>query len=147
MARPNLRMSAWSLAGSRRVETLLLTSLHVVAKIHAFSPASLALGFSTALRRSAKSTSSLVGVVRGWRGGGACASKGNLSVTSGRRCRGFQGPSSGPIYAWGHGLTYSKRDNDPSLGCNPYRTSPPSPHKPMGAGVGGSGPTCPPDLL
>ena len=61
-------MREWSLVGSRRAETLLSTSLHMVSDIHTFFRASLNLGFKTALRRSAKSPSSLVGVVRGWRG-------------------------------------------------------------------------------
>ena len=70
MARPNLQMRDWSLAGYRRAETLLSTSLHVVSKINAFFLASLAVGFGTDLRRAAKSLPSLAGVVRG-QGGGA----------------------------------------------------------------------------
>ena len=65
MARSNLRMSVWSLAGSQRAENFSLTSLHMVFNIHAFFCASLALGFGTALCSSAKSPSSLV---RGFRG-------------------------------------------------------------------------------
>ena len=69
MARPNLQMRAWSLAGSRRAETLLLTSLHVASEIHAFFLASCAWGFRTALHRNANIPSSLIGVVSGRRGG------------------------------------------------------------------------------
>ena len=45
----------------RRAETLSLTSLHVSSKIYPFFLFSLACGFSTALRRSAKMPSSCVG--------------------------------------------------------------------------------------
>ena len=56
---------------------------HVVAEIHAFFRASLSLGFVAALRRAAKSPSSLSEVVGGRRGGGACTSQGSRSVPSG----------------------------------------------------------------
>ena len=66
--RPSLLMWAWSLVGSRRAETLLLTSLHVAADIQAFFLASKDLGFVVALRRSTKSPYSLVRVVGVHRG-------------------------------------------------------------------------------
>ena len=50
------------------METLSLTSLHVVSDIHAFSLASCARGFGTALSRAAKIPSSLFRAVGGWRG-------------------------------------------------------------------------------
>ena len=68
IAWPNHRMCNWSLAGYRRAETLLSTSLHAASKIYAFFRASRALGFGTALCRAVKSPSSLVGVVGGRRG-------------------------------------------------------------------------------
>ena len=68
MASPNLRMRSWSFAGYWRAETFLSTSLHVASEIHAFSLASYAWGFRTALRRSANIPSSLVGAVGGRRG-------------------------------------------------------------------------------
>ena len=51
------------------METLSFTSLHVAARIHTFSLTSRGLGFGMALRRAAKSPSSLVRVVGGRRGG------------------------------------------------------------------------------
>ena len=50
------------------METLFLTILHVSSEIHTFFLAYWAFGLGMALRKAAKSTSSLVGVARGWRG-------------------------------------------------------------------------------
>ena len=69
IARPNLQIISWSLAGSWRAETLLSASLHVVAEIHTFLRTSLALGFGKTLYRAAKIPSSFVRVVGGRRGG------------------------------------------------------------------------------
>ena len=63
-------------------------------------------------------------------GGATCASQVNLSVPSGGRCGGNPEPSNGLSYAWGPGRTHSRRDGDPSPGCNPSRISPPSPNGP-----------------
>ena len=68
MARPRLLMMVWPFAGSWRAETLSTTRLHVSAEIHSFFCASCARGFGTALRRSEKILSSLVGSVGGQRG-------------------------------------------------------------------------------
>ena len=61
-------MRDWYLAGSRHVETLLLTSLHMFAEICAFFLVSRAFGLGMDLSKAAKSPSYLVGVVRGRRG-------------------------------------------------------------------------------
>ena len=58
----------WSCAGSWRADTLLLMSLHVASNTQEFVLASLDFGSGIALRRAAKSLSSLVRVVRGRRG-------------------------------------------------------------------------------
>ena len=55
-------------AGTQRTETLSLMSLHMYANIQAFFLASHEFGLGMDLRRSAKITSSLVGVVGGQRG-------------------------------------------------------------------------------
>ena len=67
MARPSLLMMVWPFAGTWRAETLSSTSLHVSAEIHSFFRASHAPSFGTALRRSEKILSSLVGSVGGQR--------------------------------------------------------------------------------
>ena len=51
------------------MDTLVSTILHVDAKIQAFFRASCAFGFDISLRKAAKIMSSIVGVVRGQRGG------------------------------------------------------------------------------
>ena len=85
-------------------------------------------------------------------GGGACAPPVTWSAPSGARCGGNLEPYNGLSYAWGHGYTHSKRDGDPSLGCNPSGTTPPYPPGScsmsshpgnMSADTGGSAPTNP----
>ena len=68
IARPIRILSACPFAGSRRVETLSSTSLHVSSEIHSFRLPSRTFAFGTALCRAAKASSSLVGVVGGLRG-------------------------------------------------------------------------------
>ena len=62
---PKVRLSAWQYRGSQRVATLLSTSHHVSAEIQAFRLASLGAVFGTALRRAAKSVSTLDGAAGG----------------------------------------------------------------------------------
>ena len=69
IARSRLRIRAWYLTRSQRVETLLSTSLHVAAEIHAFFRAYLDLYFGRYLHNSVKSLSSLTVVVGVRRGG------------------------------------------------------------------------------
>ena len=110
-------MSDWSFAGYQRAETLPLTIFHVASEIHAFSLASCAFVFWTALRKAAEILSSLIGVVGGWRGPPRyleCPLGGN------------SGPYNGPSYSWGPVLIHSKRDGDPSRGCSKSNTSPTS---------------------
>ena len=85
-------------------------------------------------------------------GGGACATQGTWSVPSGGRCGGIPEPYNCLSYAWGPGRTHPKRDGNPSPGCNPSGTSPPSltgscstSSRPgtMSAGTGGSAPKYP----
>ena len=68
IVRPSLRMWEWSHSGSRSVENLLSTSLHVSIKIHTFFLGSWALGLGMALCRPKKSPSYLIRVVGGQRG-------------------------------------------------------------------------------
>ena len=67
IVRPRSWVWTWSLAESRRTETILLTSLHMSSNINAFYLASLAFVLKMDLCRATKSTSSIVGVVRGQR--------------------------------------------------------------------------------
>ena len=85
-------------------------------------------------------------------GGAACTPRGTWSVPSGRCCGVNPEPCTGLSYDWGPGRTHSKRYGDPSPGCNPSGTSPPSPpgscfmsSRPgtMSSGAGGSAPTYP----
>ena len=59
-------------------------------------------------------------------GGSAFAPRGTWSVPSEGRCGGNPEPYNGLSYAWGNGQRHSKRDGDPSPGCNPSGTSPTS---------------------
>ena len=68
IARPSRLFSACPFVRSRRAETLSSKSLHVSADIHAFRLASRAFAFGTALRRAVKASSSLDGVLGGYRG-------------------------------------------------------------------------------
>ena len=58
----------WTHSRSFRADTLVLTSLHTAYDIQALLLASIAFNFGIALRRSAKSLSSLIRVVGGRRG-------------------------------------------------------------------------------
>ena len=62
------QMNAWSRAGYRSAETLVLTSLHMSTDIHAFFCASRVFCFGIARQRAATSLSTLVGVVGCQRG-------------------------------------------------------------------------------
>ena len=62
-------MRSCSIAGPWRAETLSFTSLYVSTNIHTFFLASRTFGFGMALSVDANGPSSLLGVVRGRRGG------------------------------------------------------------------------------
>ena len=80
-------MMAWSRAGSRSAETLLLMSLHMDSNIQALLLASFAFIFGTDLCRAEKSLPSLVGVVRVWRGSCVIHSKYLVCPLRGALCR------------------------------------------------------------
>ena len=65
IARPSRLFNACPFAGYWHAETLLLTSFHVSANIHAFRIASCAFAFGTALNRAENASSSSVGFVGG----------------------------------------------------------------------------------
>ena len=114
MVRPNLRIRAWSFAGSWRTKTIPSTILHVASKINAFFLATRAWGFGTALHRAAKILFSLVGAVGGWRGSCLCPPRCLACPLRGGLCGGIPEPCIGLSCAWGPGRKHSRRDGDPS---------------------------------
>ena len=156
MARPNLRINAWYFAIYQHAETLLSTSLHVVAKIHAFFselPEPAVLGRPSVGPRRLCPPSS----VRSMGGGGrACSPRGTWRSPSGRHCVRNPEPYNGLSYAWGSVPRKMQKDGNPSPDCSPYGTAPPSPPRScstssrpvtMSAGAGGSAPTYLPNSL
>ena len=68
ITRTRCRRRVWIHARSLRVDNLFSMSLHMHSKIQSFFLSSRDFGFGVALRRTTKSPSSIIGLIRGRRG-------------------------------------------------------------------------------